>query len=462
MRFNPGGSRITVRFLATCVAWCATLAPAAAVQWQDLTSDDARAIVTAFAGEPVEFADVQLKTRSLEPPDWFVNSAEYYLSTADGSAIYVVSRWWEHNFLFSDRLYDYAWVGGAPLEDWDDFYGQNYSREQLLALQMPIEDAQPTATTFAQAHYPDFGLLNNLYSAPSVTTSWGFVPAYSFVFYQKTETGASTPNLCLVRVDSVLGKVVKYVQHYFPIEIATTASVTADEAGEIALSALMEPGGTVESVEGPSVLSPDALGLERLVWLPTVEGYEALTDDHSWTYYIAYVDAQTGELLSYYEGLGMKPRPLRDAPIVGRRRRGNAAKVAVLRQESVCVANEVDLNGRSARLAYRVTSHGAPFMYVRYLAAFGAVSFAYEKRCLTIRMSRGLVRARVGERSVLNGGQRTTYGVAPINVRGRIYLPLPMFRDIADADVAYDAVAKRIRISGVRRAPFHVEAKPRP
>jgi len=100
-------------------------------------------------------------------------------------------------------------------------------------------------------------------------------------------------------------------------------------------------------------------------------------------------------------------------------------------------------------------------MYVRYLAAFGALSFAYEKQCITIRTSRALVKARVGERSVRNADQGTTYDAAPINIRGRVYLPLAMFRDITGADITYDPAAKRISFSGVRPAAFHAETKPR-
>jgi hypothetical protein len=129
--------------------------------------------------------------------------------------------------------------------------------------------------------------------------------------------------------------------------------------------------------------------------------------------------------------------------------------VGVERQEGIALADTVEVNGSTARVAYGMMNPATPFIYARYLAAFGAVSFAYDQGWVTIRKNSSLATARVSEHRVLDRGQRTTYDLAPINIRGRVYLPLSMFRDIADADIIYDPATRRICIRGVERAAFH-------
>lgn len=91
---------------------------------------------------------------------------------------------------------------------------------------------------------------------------------------------------------------------------------------------------------------------------------------------------------------------------------------------------------------------------MRYLSAFDAKSFGYEQGTVFVTTNQGVASIRVGDPTVIIGGQRVTYNTAPINHRGRVYLPLSMFSDIAGADISYDQTAKRIRISGVPRAAF--------
>jgi hypothetical protein len=172
--------------------------PAAALQWQNLTAEDAEAIVVAFeGGSAMQFTTVELDDSSAignPPPHAYGILRVYELSTADDSRQYSVCQRWQHLFRFYDPLYAYAWVGGEDPEAWEAFYGQPYSQAELLALQMSLEDAQEIATAYAQAHCPDFSLLNNVVGGTPNDTTWGFSPCYAFRFYYRTDTGTYALN----------------------------------------------------------------------------------------------------------------------------------------------------------------------------------------------------------------------------------------------------------------------------
>jgi hypothetical protein len=150
-----------------------------------------------------------------------------------------------------------------------------------------------------------------------------------------------------------MAKVVEYQQTYFPIEVSTTPLISADEAGENALNALMEPGAVVVSVKGPSVLAPDALGVERLVWQATVEGYELVTQEHRWGQYLAYVDAHTGELIYYDTLMGVHARSAKVPPRAPTTAVRAAADGGATRSDPNRAEGMVSIEDEVARPAYR-------------------------------------------------------------------------------------------------------------
>jgi hypothetical protein len=437
---------------------------ATAVQWQDLTADDAQAVVTAFeGGAPMEFGRVELWQAGQfdEPPDMYSGSEVYELETPDEALLYRVSRWWADRLTFYDRLYAAAWIGGERPEAWSDFYSHAYTQDDLLGLQMPMENAQQIATSYAQARYPDSSAFNDVQSWDCDRTAWGFVPSYGFRFFYRGATGTYGVNMCFVQVDSVMGKVVRYRQVYFPTEVSMMPAVTAEQAGQLALSALMAPGATVIAVDGPAVLAPDALGVERLAWEAKLEGYESATGEYRWGQYLADVDAHTGEV--FYHCILMGERPYAHEPSFAQRNIQPSDEAPAGLRDRSKGSLSVQVNGRRVSLAYApFVRGGVPYLFVRYLGAFGGRAFGYERGSVYVRTGGGLARVRVGNSAVVIGGHNRRYDAALVNLCGRVYLPLSMFRDLSGADITYDPAAKRIRIAGVRRAPYRVQAKARP
>jgi len=416
--------------------------------WENLSEEDAIRVVRDFERDP-SLSVVSDGLEMTEPdPSGFAQSEEYRLH-ANGQT-YTVSRYTPHRFTRSDDAF---------VLDKDAFYGQPHDPCALAGQVMPQADAEAIAIAYMQAHFPDPQSLNRRSVRPRGTT-WvldpdpRFTEAYVVWFDQVLPGGVIGPSLCVVTVDSVFGRVVGYIQAYYPVLVPIVPTLTGDQAMMAAMGAMLYEPGIPESVDRLFVTPPDALGLEHLVYDVKFTGRGPACPSDPTTYHCL-VNAFSGSVVDWdiLQRLRTSMRP----------EHSRSAKQGLTRRgwrPSVHKTLASLLNGRPMHLGYPPLFIGSrPMVYVGYLAYGAPGSRARYGGRADIRVEgpgRSL-RFSVESKACRIDGRRLSLPARPAIVNGRCYVPIEAAQAVLPFRIAYDPKAGVVRFDPARQARRQAE-----
>lgn len=409
--------------------------------WEDLTEEDAVRVVREFESDPLlEVTPDELEVAEIVDPSMFAQSAEFRLH-ANGFE-YTISRYTRHRFSRHSETFGL---------DNDAFYGQPYDPYALAGQAMPPENAEAIAIAFMQAHFPDPQILTRRTVTPRgigemLDPDPHFTSYYAVDFQQDCGGGVSGPSFCHVEVDSVFGRVIGFIQAYYPVLVSTVPELTGEQATIAAMNAMLSQPGTPETVESLSVTHPDALGIERLAYHLSFTGLgPAYPTEET---YVCTVDAQTGGVLNWDIVMGTRRRP--GASGAGGFRFGHR-----LRRAPPLASAAVEIGGRVTLLAYPpLLLEGRPYLYVGYLAYGlpGARARYCGRRDIRVSGAGRDLRFSVESATCRINGSKVTLSAKPVILSGRCYVPLEAARGVLPLRVSYDARARRVRLDPPRKA----------
>jgi hypothetical protein len=258
-----------------------------------------------------------------------------------------------------------------------------------------------------------------------------FTHVYIFHFYQKLPNGVKAPSTCGVSVDTVKGQVVGYSESTFPTLVSTTPTLTAPQAAQSAIEELMSPfgGSMVEGYEPwLQVLRPDILGIERLVWKIKIQGWvwNPEVQDAFENAAFVMVDAHNGEVVDVdpllAEGSKVRPRRLKHKP-----------------PQPPQKPPQVIINNRPAQLSYApIVKGNTVLLYVGYARSQGVVVNVLSKQTLEASVGERRVQLTVGRRKVMTDKGQQIIKIAPIEVKGRVYIPMELFASLTGFQIQFD------------------------
>jgi hypothetical protein len=408
------------------LAWALPLSSADALQWPQLTVEEAAAICRQFAGDP----DLELTYTGID------DSADVW------GAPWMFGLTRDHVFESGYREYRVGvrdtcgieFLDASAIMEPEAYYGEPFDEEALHARQMAVEDARLLADAAVAAHHPGAGLLAMYEVLDYPTTGRSeesvFAAYYRFNYEHVFENGAIAPSAASVAIDSVFGTVVAYTQIGFPVLVDWHPILDEEAAIAAAATALLVGGPSDAEVEDLRVTPPDQLGLERLIWTVSLSGYSALDEEHPWERFHAAVDAHTGEV-PYWSALAAM------APASAAQRLLPASALPPGRRPLW-----LSRGGSRISASYPpVRLDGHSFVYLLNLPGLGAKMelLGPGRAKLKARNGEGYVDAKTGELT-LNGRPFLRYG-KPVIIRGRTYVPVDFARRLLGINLT------------VRRAP---------
>jgi hypothetical protein len=164
------------------------------------------------------------------------------------------------------------------------------------------EDCLQIALNFARAKYQDFDAMGLTLLESDWVNGW----AWMFEWGQKGAYDALLPNGCRIEVNPVDGKIIFYMGMHVGTVTPRPPQLTAAQALEVAKQAAGIV--TVVRNEEPS-LKADPTG--GVFWTFTFGGTDA---NEEYREYAVTVDAETGEVLSLAQGVGIVAPPTRTPP----------------------------------------------------------------------------------------------------------------------------------------------------
>jgi hypothetical protein len=248
-------------------------------------------------------------------------------------------------------------------------------------------------------------------------------------------------------VDTVKGQVVGYSESTFPTLVSTTPTLTAPQAAQNAIEELMSPfgGSMVEGYEPwLQVLRPDILGIERLVWKIKIQGlvWNPEVQDAFENAAFVMVDAHNGEVVDV-------------DPILADG--GSKARLRRLKHKPPKPPQrppQVLINKRSTRLSYTPLLKGnSVLLYVGYMRSQGVTVNVLSQRTLEASVGKRRVQLTVGRRRLKTqeGDQRLK--TAPIEVKGRVYVPAELFSRLTGFQIRYDRLNNTLHLTKPTAVP---------
>jgi hypothetical protein len=404
-------------------------------QWELLTADEAAQVVRDFEGNPnLQFDEAALIDRSnmLDKPEFYEWTMFWQLYTA--SRKYGVSLYSRKVFNWSDRQFQ---------ENQEAFYGQPYDESVLKNQMLPVEQLETIARDYVAAHNANYASFNEVRRGSFASN--GFRNTRSFLFFQLLPNGVATPTGCGMSVDTVKGRVIHYAESTYPILVSTTPTLTAAQAGQIALNTLMPAGGNVDDQKPPrlQVQRPDILGVERLVWLMRIDGWIRDPEDGSdfeGALNVA-VDAHNGEIADITAFLAAgrsKAQPRRSKHVPPKPPK----------------PPQVIINNRPAQLSYTpIVKGNTVLLYIGYVRSQGVTLNLLSKQTLEALVGERRAQLTVGKRQVVTDKERQILKTAPIEVKGRVYIPMELFAHLTGFQAHYDKQHNALKLSKPTAVP---------
>jgi hypothetical protein len=160
------------------------------------------------------------------------------------------------------------------------------------------------------------------------------------------------------------------------------------------------------------------------------------------------VDGNTGEIRDHGGllggSLGKPDAKLAKGSFTNKKGNSHEPLGFIVRPDEV----KATLNGRHAELPSSYWVDGVPYVHVKYVPALsgGPAVAVWQDGQAWVKAAGRLAKIRAGSRIADLDGKPVDLGGAPINFRGRIYLPLSAFHALAGVDVRYDSKTKTLNI----------------
>ncbi len=339
--------------------------------------------------------------------------------------------------------------------DKNTFYGQPYDPSVLKQQAMSQDEAQLIAKDYMLAHFPHPEALSKLTVSKMWNSDREWDATYAFIYSQVCDNGVHGPSQCQVTVDTVMGKVMYYGGFYFPVLASTIPRLSGDQAMACAIQSLIFSDGQPGVIQAMSILRPDVMGLERLVYHLTFAGRgpENRVGPTGPTEYVesytGIVDASTGELIEW--GMIMS---LPDGSEKSKRLSARGIKRIVPVKHLLTEYKPLDVvfANQPTALSYPVRLvDGQPYLYVGYLC-YGAkdVKLRYNGRDdISIVSPERAARFSLHKAEYTLSGKTRALPAKPVIVEDRCYVPLQAAQDTMPFRIVYDDAKKQVRFDAL-------------
>jgi len=395
-------------FVATLVTWhCWVPTASAQYVWQYVTREQAIQKVREIVGDDAAPVEVQY----IAPPSLRLGVEALHRLRCNNREFSICA--------FNINHWRWTWYYFLD----ESFYDEPFSEEMLRRrATLSEQEAVAIASSYMQTHYPLPELLNHI----EVRSGGGIgrIPAeYTVYFWQRLPNGVYGPSWCRVDVDRVYGRVTGAGCVYYPLLVSTIPVLTPEQAFAAAAQQLGLVNAEAGVVDRLFVMYPDPFGWQTLVYRLTVYGDRP---GHVWLGYGCAVDAFTGTLLGWSTLQGstqQKEKPIRNT--------------AAPRERPV----KVDWDGRPVHLNRPALDIGGDaYFWVGYLMAGGergGLRWYRNGECIVVTR-RGEVRLQARQSRYSIVGRQMQASKAPQLIRGRLYVPIEMMRQVLGADIRYD------------------------
>jgi hypothetical protein len=413
--------------------------------WTFITPEQAIQTVRDFEGDQHLEVTVVSGPQGRFPDDLWLGLYRYVLATERYE--YVCSQ---GRMDRSDRLFR---------GDWAEFYDGEMDNEVLKARMLPESDTESIATAFMNSRYPEPSVLTDV-NVHTAQHHGAFSPCRVYTFYQCHPANLTIPCICEVSVDTVFGRVVKYVADHFPLLIDVQPLLTPEEAAASAVGIMRMTDATLVKASPLFVYPPDPWGLERLILRLHIIGtapYDAadwvnLVVLPTWQYpekklkpedmigekesyrYAVYVDAHDGSVVYWDELLALSDG------------KGTPIKPAV-RKRYPCLSTKLD--GATVPLSSPpILIEERVFIGARYLCQGDSAARLVRKDTNTFALTRD------GKEFIfaLNSSEYTADGkrrrlpARPQIVNDRLFLPAEVLTDVLGYKIRYDSAGKTLHM----------------
>jgi len=406
--------------------------------WVNQTSADAISAVRAFEGNPVLNVTITSMPDGTPAASYLTRHDDYTL--AAGVYQYRVCKYTLDFFSRRDLTFD----------DDSTFYGQPYDPNVLTLQAMSQANAQTIAQAFLSSHYPAPQLLQLLtvsstYGAKINYNDADFIQTYEFRFDQDCGNGVLGPSSCLVKVDTILGKVVGYYSRRFPVLVSTTPVLSGNQAMAAVFTNLQVVGGQPLRIDGLAVSLPDAFGVEQLTYSLLFAG--GVSGSSVMSEYSASVNATTGDVLGYSIINSMtlpKPSPQFDhftVPQIPPKKQSRVQRLGAIKDHW------------KTQLTYPpLLIGGQPYLYIGYLG-YGSVQtslryHAFNRKVILTTPDRQVIFQVASRRYTLHGELRRM-AAPPILVNNRCYVPLEVAEGLMPFSLHYEVKTAVVRFESL-------------